>query len=383
MTRKLLVLLLLLMVCLAAVPAFAASVRVKAGKTPLWATPTRNAIVVGQLKAGAILDVVDVTRDWYKVRDPQTKQEGYVLASAVDLQPGPAPTAASGQKTAAPPPAASGLKTAAPPPAAKRAAARPVRKGGWTDRGYLSVGGLFQTGGTAITQTQTWPYFAETATTSVTYPAKGTPGFDVGGGFRIWRNLAMGIGVTRSMSRSTTATVAGSIPSPLYVNQPRTLSGGFAATNVQTGVFLQAAWAIPMSPKMTLVVFAGPAIFSVQQTIVQPEGISVSSVYPYDSGAVTSAETAETSKTAVGFGVGADFSYYFSKNIGVGSMIRFASASASFPVDGQPAVSVDAGGFQVGVGLRIRFPSSMIGKPGTPVRPQPKPLPKPKAPPRK
>jgi len=46
-------------------------------------------------------------------------------------------------------------------------------------------------------------------------------------------------------------------------------------------------------------------------------------------------------------------------------------------------VSVAAGGFQVGVGLRILFPSSKTTKPGTPAKPQPKPQPKPKTPPKK
>lgn len=368
MTRKHLVLLPLL-VCLAAVPAFAATVRVKADKTPLRATPAQNAVVVDQLKAGAILDLVDVNRDWYKVRDPLTKKEGYVLASAVDLQPGPAPTS-------------SGQKTAAPGAAAKPAATRPVKKGDWTDRGYLWVGGLFQAGSSATTQLQTWPYFAETATTRVTYPAKNAPGFDIAGGYRVWRNLAVGVGVT-SVSHSTTTTVTGSIPSPLYVNQPRTLTGGFGANTSETGIHLQATWAIPMSPKMMLMVFAGPSIFSVQQTIVQPQGIGVSSAYPYDLGVITSANTSEASKTAVGFGAGADISYYFSKSVGVGGMIRFARASASFPVTGQPSVSVAAGGFQVGGGLRILFRSSKTTKPGAPAKPQPKPQPTPKTPPKK
>jgi hypothetical protein len=64
-------------------------------------------------------------------------------------------------------------------------------------------------------------------------------------------------------------------------------------------------------------------------------------------------------------------------------MIRFARASASFPVTGQPSVSVAAGGFQVGGGLRILFPSSKTTKPGTPAKPQPKPQPTPKTPPKK
>ena len=138
-----------------------------------------------------------------------------------------------------------------------------------------------------------------------------------------------------------------------------------------------------MPPKMMLMLSAGPSIFIVKQTIVQPQGIGIALVYPYESGAVTSAITSEASKTAVGFGAGADISYYLSKTVGIGGTIRFAHATASFPVTGQPSVLVDAGGFQVGGGLRIRFPMSKAGKPATPVKRQPKPQPKPQTPPKK
>jgi Bacterial SH3 domain len=369
MTRKLLVLLPVL-VCLTVVSAFAATVRVKSDKTPLRAGPSLSASVVEQLKAGAVLDLVDANRDWFKVRDPVTKKEGYVLASAVELLPGTSEAAVGARKTGV------------TPAGGKPAPARPPKKGDWTDRGYLSMNGIFQGGSSAFTQNQTWPYFAETAVTAIEYPAKNAPGFDVAGGYRVWRNLAVGAGVT-FVSRSTTTTVTGSIPNPLYLNRPRTLSGGFGSNNSETAINLQATWAIPMSPKMMLMLSAGPSIFSVNQTIVQPQGIGVASVYPYDSGAITSASTSEASRTAVGFAAGADVSYYFSKTVGIGGMIRFSRASASFPVTGQPSVSVDAGGFQVGGGLRIRFPLSKSGKPGTPAKPQPKPQPKPGTPPKK
>jgi hypothetical protein len=67
--------------------------------------------------------------------------------------------------------------------------------------------------------------------------------------------------------------------------------------------------------------------------------------------------------------------------VGIGGVIRFSRATASFPVTGQPPVSVDAGGFQVGGGLRIRFPLSKSGKPAPPAKPQPKP--QPQTPPKK
>jgi hypothetical protein len=365
-----------LLVCASVVAASAASVRVKADKTPLRASASPAAAVVLELKAGTLLDLIDADRDWYKVREPQSKKEGFVQVAAVELLPGPATSAASSQAA----PAGGQKPRAAGAPAGKPAAApRPPKKGDWTDRGYFAVNGIFETGSSAFTQTQSWPSFAETATVSIAYPAKNAPGVDIEGGFRVWRNLAAGIGIT-AVSRSTTTSVTGSLPNPLYLNRPIALSGGFDSSNSQVGLHLQVAWVVPMPPKMHLVLFGGPSVFSVKQTIVQAKGIALSSAYPFESGSITSANTTEASKTAVGFGAGVDVAYFFSRTIGVGGLVRFTRAPVSFPVDGQPSVETDAGGFQVGAGLRVRIPSPKTAKPKPPAPPPP---PKPEAPKKK
>jgi hypothetical protein len=266
----------------------------------------------------------------------------------------------------------------APPatqPKAQKAPApkRPPQKGDWLDKGYLSVNVMYQGGSSSFTQDLTWQYFAETALATVQYPAKSVPGFDASGGIRLWRNLAVGVGVS-AVSRSVSAEVTGSVPNPLYLNRPRTLTGSFSATNSETAVHVQAVWGIPMPPKMLLMVFGGPVIFSVKQTVVQPQGLQFPSVYPYeDLLTVTGASTTDASKTAIGFGAGADFSYFFTANIGAGGLVRYAGATASIPV-GTSSVSLKVGGFQAAGGLRVRF--------GAPAKPRPPADPKP-APPKK
>ena len=110
--------------------------------------------------------------------------------------------------------------------------------------------------------------------------------------------------------------------------------------------------------------YAGPSIFSVSQTVMPSQGFAVSSVHPYD---VTTATvvTSDGWKTALGFGAGADISYYFSKSVGVGGMIRFTRATATIAVSGQPSAAVSAGGLQVGGGIRIRFPAPRPARPVT------------------
>jgi hypothetical protein len=361
-----------------AVPAWAATVRVKSDNTPLRSGPSPTATVLQLLKSGTLLEFIDAQKDWYKVRDPKTKTEGYVQISAAELLPGSVDAV---QATGATPgsqagkPGSQAGKPGTPPgkPGATGPTAKPKRTpkpGDWTDLGYLSVNGLFQGGTSAFAQGQSWSYFGETASANIQYPAKSGPGFDIAGGYRVWRNLAVGAGVS-AISRSTTTAVTGSIPHPLYLNQPRTLTGSFPATRSELAIHLQAAWAVKVSPKMLLLVYGGPSVFSIKQTLVT-SAVPFSDVYPYDTVTVTASSAVDSSKTAVGFGGGADFAYYFTKTIGVGGMMRYARASAAFPGFNQ-STTIDAGGVQAGGGLRILFAPPKPKKPGVPPRPQPKP----------
>ena len=285
-------------------------------------------------------------------------------------------SAALGQTTPQKPTA---QKPAPATPAPKKPAAKPApapvshfKNGAWLDRGYLSVNGMYQTATPSFTQQQSWSYFAEPASVAIEYPGESAVGVDIAGGWRVWRNLAIGAGLA-VVSRPSTTVVSGSMPNPLYANRPTTLSGGFEAKHSETAIHVQASWTMALKPKMALMVFGGPSFVNVTQTIVQAEGIGTSIPYPYDNGTITSANTTTESGIAFGFSAGADFTYFLSKTIGVGGIVRYAWASADFPVTGQPSVPVKAGGLQVGGGLRVFFPPPKPARPAAPVKPPEKP----------
>ena len=298
-------------------------------------------------------------------------------------------SAALGQTASQKPPAKPAAAKPAPAtPAPKKPAAKPApppvahfKKGAWLDRGYLSANGIFQTATPSFTQTQAWTYFAEPASVTIEYPGGSAVGLDVAGGWRIWRNLAIGAGLA-VVSRPSTTVVSGSIPNPLYANRPTTLSGGFNANHGETAINVQASWTMPLGRKMALMVFGGPSFVNVTQAIVQAEGIGASIAYPFDNGTITSANTTNESGMAFGFSAGADFTYFLSPTLGVGGIVRYARASVDFPVTGQPSVPVTAGGLQVGGGLRVFFPPPKPAKPTSPAKPAgpAKPPEKPKAP---
>lgn len=341
-------------------PAWAAHVRVRADATALRAAAADTAQVVMQLKAGAALDLVDAGRDWFKVRDPRTGAEGYVQASAVDLLPGPVGSEAqAGQGTAPVRPAGPGGPA--------RQARRPPSKSDWTDAGFFSVSGLYQAGASSAHQSMSWTYFGETATLGSSLPAANAPGFDVGGGYRVWRNMEVGASVSVA-SKSGNAAVTGSIPHPLYANAMRSVSETLSTTRTETGVHLHVGWVVPMPPKMTFMVFGGPAVFFVSQTMLAGTStIQFTETYPYDTVTLNGKSSTDSSKTAVGFSGGADIAYYFSRTVGVGGFVRYARATVKWSDLG---VETNAGGAQVGIGLRVKLG---VRKPAPPAKPLPKP----------
>jgi len=85
MTKKI-VLVVVLLLAFAATAA-AQQVRVNHNRTPLRAEPTSASLVLEFYQAGSALDIIGRQEGWYKVRDPKTKVEGFILASLVDELP--------------------------------------------------------------------------------------------------------------------------------------------------------------------------------------------------------------------------------------------------------------------------------------------------------
>jgi predicted porin len=80
-----------------------------------------------------------------------------------------------------------------------------------------------------------------------------------------------------------------------------------------------------------------------------------SQAYPYDSVTVTSTPISTVSDSPVGFNIGGSADWRFNKRFGVGVQARYAHAKAKFSVPNAADTEVDAGGFQIGAGLRLYF----------------------------
>jgi len=114
---------------------------------------------------------------------------------------------------------------------------------------------------------------------------------------------------------------------------------------------------IPAGRRILIAAGGGPSFISVKQSLVQ--SVSYSESYPYDTATFTSASVSQPSASAVGFGGSVEIGYYFTRTIGLGAVVRYYRATVSFPSH-DATLSVDAGGFEGGLGFRFRIPQ---GKP--------------------
>jgi len=149
----------------------------------------------------------------------------------------------------------------------------------WSDRGYLNVSGWFQPSA-SFSNTVRPIDFSEASEIDNRYHTGGVPGFEADGGVRVWRNLAVGVGVSR-FSKETTAAVSAQIPHPFFFNKPRAVSGDAASlTRDETAVHLQALWMVAISRRWQLALSGGPSWFSVGQDLVGD--VTVTQTYPFD-----------------------------------------------------------------------------------------------------
>jgi hypothetical protein len=233
-----------------------------------------------------------------------------------------------------------------------QAAAQPAGTGGkrvW----YVAVDGGMQVTSTSSTSTVRYKVYGEDAVMKVTYKTDASPVFGARGGVRVWRRLALGVGLTR-FTDSTGAKVEAQVPHPFFFQRPRPFEGtADAITRREVVAYAEAGWVVPVDPKIDLTVFAGPAFFiAKQQTATKP---LYTETYPFDTASYSGVQSAMKKKNAAGFTVGADFTYRVTTHVGVGGLLRFSRATVTVePVPGQP-VTLDLGGFQVSAGVRFRF----------------------------
>jgi opacity protein-like surface antigen len=255
-----------------------------------------------------------------------------------------------------------------PPPPQRRPPARPAPPRRppnpiWKGIGFLSANLGYQLLSKDFSDSVTFRAYADDGEFTTDYVVDPAIGFDVGGAFRVWRELGVGGAVT-SFRRGDAASVSGEIPHPFGFDPgPNPPPGAYLPREVtgttedlereELGVHFYAIWILAVSRKVDLSFFGGPSIFKVRQELA--ESLRYTESFPYDTVALTGVNVDEQDHNAAGFNAGADVMYNFTRTVAVGGLVRYTRAIAEFTSPDTDVLDIEAGGVQVGVGIRVRF----------------------------
>lgn len=226
----------------------------------------------------------------------------------------------------------------------------------WSDRAYFNLNWAAEAGSTDLNGSTEFPRYEEIATFDTSAKAGSGPMIDLAVGARVWRNVSVGIGFHRVASQ-TDVSLTGSAPHPLFFDRPRAVAENLPSfKRHERAIHLSFGYMIPVNEKMDVLVYGGPSFFRVSQD-------RVASVDFEESGSpstsvVTQVVTTRHTDNPVGGHIGADVSYKLwtvkMLTLGAGGFLRYAGASTRFEMLDTDIDSA-VGGFQAGLGLRVRF----------------------------
>jgi len=263
------------------------------------------------------------------------------------------------------------------------------------DRAYVDVDGSYQSHTFSFSDTRQDAWLQETASWTADYDVNSGPSLLVGGGVRVWRQLIVRAGYSE-FSDTNAALITGTVPHPFFFNQNRSISGTEGALKQREDVIdIGAAWLIPINRRLDVRAFGGPSFFQLKRDLLTD--VTYRDEYPYDTAEFSGVSRTQIKDSTVGFHVGADVTYRITGVLGVGGTVRYSHATFTLtsPADAA-SMSIDAGGLQVGGGLRLRFggKSAKLKSPDTkkghtagssslpvPPAPEPAPAPEPTQPP--
>jgi hypothetical protein len=216
-----------------------------------------------------------------------------------------------------------------------------------TDRAFAGLNFGGQTKARTFKTSGSLPLYDETATFESTVGIGASGLFDLSAGYRVWNNVAVGLGFSK-YSDSSTGVLNASIPDPLLFDNLRPGSATVdGLEHSQSQVHLSVYWLQPVTDKIDVSVYAGPTFFKVKQDLIT--GFTVAP----GTANIAAATTTTVDESSTGLHAGLDVRYLILKNAGVGAFLRFTSGRVDSPAVEGGRLSV--GGFQYGIGVRVRY----------------------------
>lgn len=326
----------IILVLAAATQSFADTVRVIIDRALVWNRPSGVAVIITQLNRGTVVDVVRRDGDWYEIvvpgRQPST---GFIRATQVVLE------------TIGPPSAQAARATAAARPTTTRRR-RP---------GFFNFDAAYRVAQDDLTRSFSdfSHEYAEAGDVSANYGKTIGLAADITVGQALVGQVGLGFGASYYL-RQKPADVTAHVPHPFHFDSDRTATFTSKKLNAhETAIHIPVVWIPPPFGRFKVLVFGGPSLFRVAQTVVT--GLTLDDQYPFDTVAITGVVTEERRSLSLGYHAGADLGIFFgrTRNVGVGVGARFTRADLKFEDDGATSSAGFAGALQAVAGLRYRF----------------------------
>jgi hypothetical protein len=217
-------------------------------------------------------------------------------------------------------------------------------------RWFASLNGGVQTGSQDLTRSVTFGLYDETATVGTEQSIENGGFIDISGAARLYEQYGVGLAYN-SLSKSNPGTFSASLPHPVFFDQPRTLTGSATLEHEEKAVHVSAMWFMQYTDKIDFAFGIGPSFFTVRQGFIR--GISFTE--NVTSVTLNAVDAPTLKESGVGFHLSGDVTYAVTRNIGAGVLLRYTRGGVTFDIADGESVDVDAGGFQIGGGIRLRF----------------------------
>jgi len=205
--------------------------------------------------------------------------------------------------------------------------------------------------------------FGEVATFKATYPAPSSSALfpaHVGGGFMLMRSIGIGVSYSR-MSRESVVDLAAEVPHPTFLNALTTDTGttGTALSAKESAIHISLAFVPVRSDRLELRLMAGPSFFTLKGDMVREVEYqqTFDSLAPQNAITINGISSRETSGSAIGFNVGADFTYFVHRFVGIAGGVRYGRATVA--VETEPLSNIRqkflVGSTTAFLGLRFRL----------------------------
>jgi hypothetical protein len=202
-----------------------------------------------------------------------------------------------------------------------------------------------------LTSNFTPTIYREQASFVTAYEAKKGNTIDAALGFKFSPVFSVEVGGSIA-SRDVAATITTAVPHPLLFDNSRNGTGSAGYELKETDLYLNLMYTLKMNI-LAIDLFAGPCYVMSETTIVT--GYAWTDAYPYTQVNVKYGSQI-VKKNVIGFNAGIAAGYYFGNTVGLVVSARFISAKAKFATATDvPDVEYKPGGFQTGVGLKIKF----------------------------